>query len=115
MLKVVVLLALGLLGTGIIVAAVTFGVNYRHDARTGRTFAKIEKGASRELVLFQLGKPDTTRPCGKYLWWGGDANYLGFNDGICVSEDRYEYFLSAWGIGYSADGHAVSKYHYVSE
>jgi|GEM_PF-5667773 len=45
-----------------------------------------------------MGEPDTTRPCGKNLWWGGDGNYFGHNDGTCVSEDRYEYFLSAWGV-----------------
>ena len=46
---------------------------------------------------------------------GGDGDYLGRNDGVCVTEDRYEYFLSAWGVGYTADGRAVSKYHYFSE
>ena len=78
-------------------------------------FAKIDKGVSRQSVLSQMGKPDTTRPCGKNLWWGSDGNFLGYNDGTCVSEDRYEYFLSAWGVGYNVDGRAVSKYHYVSE
>jgi hypothetical protein len=48
-------------------------------------------------------------------WWGGDGDYLGRNEGVRVTEDRYEYFLSAWGVGYTADGRAVSKYHYFSE
>jgi len=65
------------------------------DARTGHAFAKIERGATRQAVISQLGKPDVTRPCGKNLWWGGDGDYLGCNDGGCVTEYRYEYFLRA--------------------
>ena len=49
-------------------------------------------------MISQLGKPDVTRPCGKNLLWDGDGDYLGRNDGVCVTEDRYEYFLSAWGV-----------------
>jgi hypothetical protein len=114
-LKVTARVLLCLLGAVVIFAVGAFIVDYIFDARAGRMFAKIDKGVSRQSVLSQMGKPDTTRPCGKNMWWGGDGNYLGYNDGTCVSEDRYEYFLSAWGVGYTADGRAVSKYHYVSE
>ena len=61
-------------------------------------------------MISQLGKPDVTRPCGKNLSWGGDGDYLGRNDRVCVTEDRYEYFLSAWGVGYTADGFEVSLF-----
>ena len=114
-LNVVIPILLILPVAAIVLAIGVYGVNSIFDARTGHAFAKIERGATRQAVVSQLGKPDITRPCGNNLWWGGDANYLGRNDGVCVSEDRYEHFLSAWGVGYSADGHAVSKYHYVSE
>ena len=114
-LKVSARIVLCLLGAIVIFGVGAFVVDAIFDARAGRMFANIDKGATRQSVLSQMGKPDTTRPCGKNLWWGGDANYLGYNDGACVSEDRYEYFLSAWGVGYTADGRAVSKYHYVSE
>ena len=103
------------LQSSIVFVVSIYGINSILDARTGHAFAKIERGATRQAVISQLGKPDVTRPCGKNLWWGGDGDYLGRNDGVCVTEDRYEYFLSAWGVGYTADGRAVSKYHYFSE
>jgi hypothetical protein len=103
------------LQSSIVFVVSIYGINSILDARTGHAFAKIERGATRQAVISQLGKPDVTRPCGKNLWWGGDGDCLGRNDGVCVTEDRYEYFLSAWGVGYTADGRAVSKYHYFSE
>jgi hypothetical protein len=86
-----------------------FVVNSLLDERAGRAFAKIEMGSSRQAVIALLGEPDRVRACGNNLWWGGDGDYRGKNDGRCVTEVRYEYFLSAWGVGYSADGHVVSK------
>lgn len=62
-----------------------------------------------------MGRPDVVRTCGKNLWWGDDSQYRGLNDGRCVTEERYEYFLTAYGVGYSADGRVVSKYRYFSE
>ncbi|BBL71565.1 hypothetical protein [Methylogaea oryzae] len=85
------------------------------DSRAGKEFAEVKMGASTQDVIALLGKPDVVRPCGENLWWGGDGDYRGKNDGRCVTEVRYEYFLSAWGVGYSADGHVVSKCHYFSE
>lgn len=78
-------------------------------------FKAITEGDSRSLVVAALGTPDLVRPCGDSLWWGGDAQYRGKNDGRCVTEERYEFFLSAFGVGYSKTGHVVSKYQYVSE
>jgi hypothetical protein len=96
-------------------ALVAFLFSYIQDARAGRKFEEVQQGASRQQVIALLGQPTRIRACGENLWWGDDANYRGKNDGRCVTEERYEYFLSAWGIGYSTDGQVVSKYHYVSE
>jgi hypothetical protein len=110
-------LVLAIAAPVIIVAlgAVAFGVNSFLDHRAGLAFEKIEMGASKQSVVDLLGQPDRVRPCGPNLWWGGDGDYRGKNDGRCITEVRYEYFLSAWGIGYSADDRVVSKYHYFSE
>ena len=78
-------------------------------------FEAVAENSSRAAVLAALGTPDVVRACGENLWWGGDGQYRGPNDGSCVTEERYEYFLTAYGIGYSSDGHVVSKYRYFSE
>ena len=98
----------GLCGVG-------FLVNWFFDSRAGDAFQRIEMGAPEAAVVALLGKPDMERPCGENLWWGGDYDYRGKNDGRCVTEVRYEYFLSASAVGYSADRHVGSKYHYFSE
>jgi hypothetical protein len=85
------------------------------DSTDGRAFRQIRKGDTVAVVESRLGKPDSTEPCGRNLWWGGDGEYLGKNDGRCVTWVRYNHFLSAWAVGYSADGKVVSKYHYMSE
>lgn len=83
--------------------------------RQGDKFDAIVEGASRASVVQSLGQPSQARPCGASLWWGDDAHYRGKNDGSCVTEERYEYFLVSFGVGYSANGVVVSKYRYVSE
>jgi hypothetical protein len=110
-------LALTIAAPVIIIALclVAFGINSFLDHRAGRAFAKVKMGSSKLSVVELLGQPDRVRACGPNLWWGGDDDYRGKNDGRCVTEVRYEYFLSAWGVGYSADGRVVSKYHYFSE
>jgi hypothetical protein len=92
-----------------------FFLNSYFDHRAGSAFQRIEMGAPESAVVALLGEPDVKRPCGDNLWWGGDGDYRGKNDGRCVTEVRYEYFLSAWAVGYSKDRHVVSKYHYFSE
>jgi hypothetical protein len=86
-----------------------------HANRRGDAFNAIKQGASRAEVIALLGKSDRVRACDENLWWGDDAHYVGKNDGRCITEERYEYFLTAFGIGYSLDGTVVSKYQYVSE
>jgi hypothetical protein len=78
-------------------------------------FYAIAESAPRAAVVSALGQPDVVRACGNNLWWGDDSQYRGVNDGRCVTEERYEYFLTAYGVGYSADGRVVSKYRYFSE
>ncbi len=97
------------------VAIVALCVNSLLDRRAGEAFKRIAQGASETEVRALLGQPDIERPCGNNLWWGGGGDYRGKNDGRCATEVRYEYFLSTWAVGYSADRHVVSKYHYVSE
>lgn len=94
---------------------IAFFINQSFDNRAGDAFQRIKMNAPESSVIALLGKPDVERPCGDNLWWGGDGDYRGKNDGRCVTEVRYEYFLSAWAVGYSADRHVVSKYHYFSE
>jgi hypothetical protein len=72
-------------------------------------------GATQQQVVILLGVPDAVRTCGDSLWWGDDTTYRGRNDGRCVTEARYENFLSTWAVGYSQDGYVVAKYHYYSE
>jgi hypothetical protein len=90
-------------------------LNWSLDAWAGHKFDQIRWGESEASVVDRMGKPDTVRRCGENLWWGDDAHFRGKNDGSCVTEVRYEYFLSAWAVGYSKDGRVVSKYHYFSE
>jgi hypothetical protein len=99
----------------IALAIIGLFINAFMDARAGRAFEQVQMGATRQQVEAALGKPSRVGPCGQNLWWGNDSDYRGKNDGRCVAEARYEYFLSAWGIGYSQGGHVTSKYHYVSE
>jgi hypothetical protein len=99
----------------VFIGLLAFGINSFLDDNAGDAFHQIQMGDPESKVVSLLGEPDVERACGENLWWGGDEAYRGKNDGRCVSEVRYEYFLSAWAIGYSKDRHVVSKYHYVSE
>lgn len=99
----------------IAIAGVCFVVDSALDSRAGHRFARIQPNETVRDVEASMGRPDVSRPCGANLWWGGDGDYRGKNDGRCVTEVRYEHFLSAWAVGYSSDGHVVSKYHYFSE
>ena len=78
-------------------------------------FYGIAQNAPRSVVVAKMGAPSVTRKCGSSLWWGDDSQYRGKNDGRCVTEERYERFLTAYGVGYSAEGRVVSKYRYTSE
>jgi hypothetical protein len=92
---------------------VGYCTNSYFDNRTGEIYQAIKINSSEEVVLEMLGDPDIVRPCGDNLWW--DLEYIGKNEGDCITEVRYEYFLSAWSFGYSSDKKVISKYHYTSE
>ena len=96
-------------------AAVAWVGNTWSVNRQASAFDAIQEGSSRSQVVSTLGKPDRVRSCGENLWWGDDTHYRGKNDGRCVIEERYEHFLTAFGVGYSAEGVVTSKYQYVSE
>jgi hypothetical protein len=64
-------------------------------------------GATQQQVVALLGVPDGVQACGDGLWWGDDTKYRGENVGRCVTEARYENFLSIWAVGYSQDGCVV--------
>jgi hypothetical protein len=55
------------LQSSIVFVVSIYGINSILDARTGHAFAKIERGATRQAVISQLGKPDVSRPRGKNL------------------------------------------------
>jgi hypothetical protein len=111
----IVLLTLVVSAIVIAVALAAFLVYSGVVERETRHFEAIQEGSSRPSVIAALGNPSRVRPCGVHLWWGHDGNYRGKNDGRCVTEERYDRFLVAFGVGYSADGKVVSKYQYVSE
>lgn len=104
---------LGLIVAAAVICAPSIA-NYALDARAGHKFEQIRAGDSEAAVILQMGRPDSTRHCGDNLWWG-EANYLGKNDGRCVTESSYNYFLSRWVVGYSREGRVVSKSHFASE
>lgn len=97
----------------IVLPGMAFLVNSFLDSRAGNAFEKVQMGMSRPQVVVLLGESSVTGECGENLWWGNDGSYRGKNDGRCITEERYEYFLSAWAIGYSREGRVVSKYHYL--
>jgi hypothetical protein len=109
------LVGFAVLAAACALAILAYLVNSHFDRRAGEAFHAVRMGAPESEVVAALGTPDVERPCGDNLWWGGDSDYRGKNDGRCVREVRYEYFLSAWAVGYSKDRKVVSKYHYFSE
>ena len=104
------LLLLGIVGVITSVAA-----HFYQDWRTGEVYDKVIRGQSEASILEALGTPDSVEPCSDHLSWDGDTFNPPANNGLCVKWVRYNYFLSAWAFGYSADGILVSRYHYVSE
>ena len=99
----------------VVIAALGWTIEGARVGLQDRAFLAIKQGATRQEVTASLGTPTRVRPCGDHLWWGDDSQYRGNNEGQCVTEARYEYFLVAFGVGYSSEGRVVSKYKYVSE
>lgn len=101
----------------VVVAVIAFSpfiANYALVERVDHKFEQIQKDDSQGTVISLVGEPDSMGRCGENLWWG-EGNLIGKNDGRCVTQARYKYLLSAWIVGYSANGHVVSKTHVISE
>ncbi|QDQ25563.1 hypothetical protein FNU76_03910 [Chitinimonas arctica] len=111
------ILVLFLISPFVLVAGliVAYFINLFFDSRAGNAFEQVAMGTTRQKVVALLGEPSGVHACSQNLWWGSDNKYRGKNDGRCVTEVRYEYFLSAWNIGFSQDGRVVSKYHTFSD
>ncbi len=94
-----------LIGLGLL----ALGMSKLFDWRAGYAFQHIKLGETEAKVIMYMGATPKAEPCGQLLWW--DDKIIGKNDGRCVRWVRYLYFHSAWDIGYSVDGHVVSKHH----
>jgi hypothetical protein len=104
-----------ILSTALVVAISFVAVHFYGDWRTGKVYSETVRGQSEASIVRELGQPDSETVCGEHLWWDGEAFNPPANNGTCVKWVRYNYSLSAWAFGYSADGKLVSRYHYVSE
>lgn len=89
-------------------------VHVLQQQNDSNAFDAIEPGASKEDVVAALGQPDEIRACPDTLFWGGNHRVLGPNNGQCVEEFYYSSAPGGWSIGFDAEGHAVSKFAYVS-
>lgn len=96
---------------GVAVFVVT-ACNRQHD-QSG-AFDAIELGDSSAEVVAALGEPDEIRSCSDSLYWGGDHNPIGRNDGRCIEEYYYASMPGGWSVGFSDAGEVVAKYTYVS-
>ncbi|WP_041364828.1 hypothetical protein [Methylomonas methanica] len=105
---IVVLLTLAILG-------IYPSLCFYSENKVDRVFKSAKMGDSKKSIIAVLGKPDGSEQCGKWLWWGDDGHLLGDNKGECVDWIRYNFFLHAYGFGFSKEGNIVSKYQYFSE
>lgn len=83
--------------------------------KADRFFAQASLGQPEYLLVDALGKPDEVSACGQWLWWEEGSLSPDRNDGRCVKWVRYNYFLNAYGFGFSKDGKLVARYHYISD
>lgn len=93
----------------------TWQFRWSREARTAIAYEGAMLGQSEAEIIGTAGPPDETLPCGKFLWWSGDQANPPRNDGRCVKWVRYNFFLGAFGFGYSRDGKLVARYRYQSE
>jgi hypothetical protein len=108
--KIIIISLPLLIFVGVVIA---FCTNYYLDARAGEKFYSVNFNDTEASVVALLGKPDVIESCPINLWW--DLEHKGKNNGECVTQVRYNYFLSSWSFGYSSAGTVISKYHYASE
>ena len=105
--RMLLLVPLAIVAVGLLLVAVL----WLFDKREDYAFQRIAMHAPESIVIALMGAPDTTEPCGEELWWGGDADSRGMNDGRCVQQSRYRHLFNTWIVGYSQDRHVVSKHH----
>jgi hypothetical protein len=96
-----------IVAAGLLIVAVL----WLFDKREDYAFQKIEMHAPESIVIALMGAPNEIKTCGVDLWWGGNNDYRGKNDGRCVQEAHYSHLFNSWTVGYSQDHHVVSKYH----
>lgn len=101
-------LRIALVIVAVAVLAGVIGFPYLFDWRSAQAFARIKQGDEETKVIMYLGYPTSSGGCGTQLRW--DADSLGANDGRCVKEVRYNGRHGVWVVGYSANGHVLSKY-----
>jgi hypothetical protein len=111
----VLLLALGVPLAAVIAIAAAICISWNRASIVDHAFERLGEDATEQIVVAKIGEPDTVSTCPDSIWWGADPDYRRKNDGRCVKWARYEFFLIAYGIGYSTDGRVVSKYRYASE
>jgi hypothetical protein len=66
------------------IAVICLLVDSALDTRAGHQFERIRLNAQTRQAEAPMGRPDVGRPCGENLWWGGDGDYRGENDGRCA-------------------------------
>jgi hypothetical protein len=76
--------------------------------RAGVAFSRINKGDAASKVALFMGVPTSTALCGAELHWDQDS--LGPNGGRCATEQHFKARHGRRVVGYSPDGHVVSKY-----
>ena len=103
-------------GVPLLICAVvgSVGVWWYRGLTTKRLFEQIVLAEPQASILRDLGTPDRTEACGKYLYWS-NSQYLGENDGRCVTTWRYDHLLASYAISFDAGGLVVAKYVYFSE
>jgi hypothetical protein len=94
--------------------AVAVGVWWYRGLATKRAFEQVVLGEPQAAILRDFGAPDRTEVCTKNLYWG-NSQYLGENDGRCVTTWRYDRLLTSYTISFDAGGSVVAKYVYFSE
>ena len=97
----------GLIALAIVSLTAMAAIHVYGESQTAEVYEHVTLGQSEASIVRLLGKPDRMLPCGKSLWWDGEMASPPKNDGRCVKWVRYNYFLSAYGFGYSRDGVSV--------
>lgn len=99
-------IALAIVAVAVLVGIVLLPLLF--DWRSAKAYGRIKQGDEETKVILYLGYPTSTGACATQLQWDQDS--LGANDGRCVREVRYQGRHGTWVVGYSGDGHVVSKH-----